>query len=196
MNFLGHLFHSIDNTEFRIGNLMADGLPASQLSGYPPMMQLGYRYHHWIDEYTDGHHGFKRSKALLSPHQGHYAAVVVDLAYDHFLALNWDVYSEIALDEYVRGFYNEYLEYKGELPAQFRTVMTYMIRYNWLQSYSTIEGLQKAFDGMSRRTKYSNRLSEAAAVIYEYKEELEKHFKDLLLDIVPDSRKWIKKHLG
>lgn len=175
---------------------MADGLPASQLSEYPPMMKLGYRYHHWIDDFTDSHESFRKSRSLLFPSQGHYSAVVVDLAYDHFLALNWAVYSDVSLEDFANHFYKQYLEYNGKLPDQFRTLMTFMIRYNWLQSYRTVDGLQRAFYGLSRRTKNFNRLEEAVAVIYENKMELEIHFKALFRDIIPESKRWIQRHIG
>lgn len=194
MNYLGHLYLSPTDAAFRLGNLMADGLPAKEAAHYPLVMQLGYRFHHWIDDFTDHHPAFRHCRELLAASQRHYAGVVVDMLFDHFLAKNWAEYSSQSLADFAQDFYTQYTTFRGHLPAHFMYMMRYMIRYRWLESYASMEGLQRALTGLSRRASFQNNMHAVPGVISAFEKELEEGFRTLMNDIRPEASLWIAQH--
>ncbi len=61
--------------------------------------------HRAIDTFTDAHPIFRQSTKRLHENYHHYAGVIVDVFYDHFLAKNWTKYSDEKLDLFVERFY-------------------------------------------------------------------------------------------
>ena len=59
----------------------------------------------FIDSFTDSHPVYRQSKHRLHEKFGHYAGVIMDIVYDHFLAKNWKQFSNIELEDYADSFY-------------------------------------------------------------------------------------------
>jgi acyl carrier protein phosphodiesterase len=53
---------------------------------------------------------FRRSTKKLHSRYHHYAGVIVDVFYDHFLAKNWTTYSNENLSDYITAFYKSLSE--------------------------------------------------------------------------------------
>jgi acyl carrier protein phosphodiesterase len=61
--------------------------------------------HRAIDTFTDAHPVFRESTKVTFRYH-HYAGVIVDVFYDHFLAKNWNNYSDENLEEFIEFFTN------------------------------------------------------------------------------------------
>src|SRR5690606_38990711 len=92
MNFLSHLYLSGKSTEIIIGNFIGDFVKGAKMDDYPPEVTKGIKLHREIDFFTDNHPVVMKSKDKLRVKHGHYAGVVVDMFYDHFLAVDWESY--------------------------------------------------------------------------------------------------------
>src|SRR5450432_1821563 len=91
MNFLAHLYLSGDNPQVMIGNFIGDFVKGKNLTErFDTDVAKGIALHREIDWFTDTHIVVKQSKDRLRPKYRHYAGVIVDIFYDHFLAKNWD----------------------------------------------------------------------------------------------------------
>ena len=100
MNFLAHLYLSGNDPLVRLGNFIGDFVKGRDLADrYEPAIVKGIELHRAIDEFTDQHAIVKQSKMRLRPKYRHYAPVIVDIFYDHFLAAGWDNHSEQLLPE-------------------------------------------------------------------------------------------------
>ena len=102
MNYLAHLFLSEDIPEGRIGNFLGDFVKTSPLDQYPLLMRRGIALHHKIDLYTDTHSVVHTSIKRITPDRRRYAGVLIDVFYDHFLAVHWSQYSAIPLHDFAR----------------------------------------------------------------------------------------------
>ena len=69
----------------------------------PDGIEQGMHMHRAIDAFTDSHEVVAMSKSRFE-FKGYLKSVVVDLLYDHFLAVHWDVFSESPLDEMLSSF--------------------------------------------------------------------------------------------
>lgn len=171
MNFLAHIYLSGKDEKLAIGNFIADSVKGKKLLNYSEGIKRGIVLHRAIDFYTDTHPIVRKSISRLFPIYGHYSGVIVDILYDHFLAANWENYSEVPLADFVDEFY-ELLQKNFEiLPEPIRQFLPYMIKDNWLVSYATIEGIGTILYQMNERTSKKSKMN--FAVI-----ELEEHYED------------------
>ncbi|MEN2490287.1 acyl carrier protein phosphodiesterase [Flavobacterium sp. B11] len=176
MNFLAHIYLSGDNDLIKIGNFMADGIRGKQFEHFPEDVQKGILLHRFIDTYTDSHDIFRKSTKRLHERYHHYAGVIVDIVYDHFLAKNWTQYSDEELALFVKRFYNSLHDNYDILTEKTQGLMPYMIERNWLLSYRTTEGIQNILTQMDRRSKNTSQMQYAVEELTEFYDEFEKEF--------------------
>ena len=151
MNYLAHIYLSGNNELITIGNFMADGIKGKAYKSYSSEIQKGILLHREIDTFTDANTIVRKSTKRLHRRYGHYSGVIVDILYDHFLAKNWEQYSDTPLDEYIDTFYQSLDKYMDILPPRILKMMPYMVTDNWLLSYASITGIQRVLNGMNRR---------------------------------------------
>jgi len=176
MNFLAHIFLSGDNEYVKIGNFMADNIHGRKPEDFPPLIQKGIWLHRAIDSYTDAHPVFRQSTKRLHPVYHHYAGVIVDIFYDHFLAKNWETYHEQPLKEYIEEFYKSLQENFSLLSDGTKKIVPYMIEHNWLGTYASIDGIGKILSQMDNRTKNKSGMRQSVYELREFYSEFEEEF--------------------
>ncbi len=176
MNFLAHIYLSGHNDYIKIGNFMADAVKGSHFDQYPIGIQIGIKLHRQIDTFTDSHPIYRKSKHRLHEKYGHYSGVIMDILYDHFLAKNWNKYSDEKLEDYVASFYKSLETNHEVLTEKTKSMMPYMIDQNWLVSYKTIAGIEKILFQMDYRTKHRANMQEAIVELQEFYVQFEEEF--------------------
>ena len=177
MNFLAHIYLSGDNDLLKIGNFMADSIRGHSYDDYPTEIRKGILLHRSIDSFTDMHPIYRQSKHRLHEKYGHYSGVIMDIFYDHFLAKNWDNYSDITLEEYAQTFYKLLQDNYDLLTEKAQGMLPYMLGRNWLVSYSSIAGLEMIMFQMDHRTKNRVDMHESIVELQQYYTEFETEFK-------------------
>ena len=162
MNYLAHLLLAEQTTESLIGNLAGDFVKGRIGDDVAPAIAEGIRHHRRVDAFTDSHPSVAAFRRVLIPEHGHYARVIADVFFDHFLAVDFTRYSSEALDVFLRRVYNAIDPHVDELPGRLRIVYPRMRDEGWLQSYQSLEGIRLALGGISHRL--SRRPQLAAAV--------------------------------
>jgi acyl carrier protein phosphodiesterase len=184
MNFLAHLYLSGNDEEILVGNILADRRRGKKIHDFDEGIQKGIRLHHAIDDYTDSHPVVEASKQRLRNKFGHYAPVIIDVFYDHFLAANWKDYSDIPLNDFASDSYKILKKHKNLFPSGFQVALIYMRFRNLLVSYKTFKGVQFAFERLSSRSAHSPNLSEAVNELKShynlYKNDFETFFPSLI----------------
>ena len=105
MNYLAHIYLSENDEKVAIGNFISDSIRGKNYLNYPKEIQVGILLHREIDTFTDAHPIVRKSTKRLHKNYGHYAGVIVDVFYDHFLAKNWCHYSSVPLEVFIQNFY-------------------------------------------------------------------------------------------
>jgi acyl carrier protein phosphodiesterase len=175
MNFLAHLYLSKDNKNILIGNFISDAIKGSDYIKYPHEIKVGILLHREIDTFTDAHPIVKQSKRRLNKRYKHYNGVIIDILYDHFLAKNWTNYSEIPLELYAKNIYAFLTKNSHTFPEELQHLLPYMIQYNWLENYASLEGIERVLKGMNKRTKGISKMDLAI-------EDLKLHYSELEAD--------------
>jgi acyl carrier protein phosphodiesterase len=191
MNFLAHIYLSGDNDLIKIGNFMADGIRGKHFESYPIDVQKGIILHRAIDTFTDAHPIFRQSTKKLHENYHHYAGVIVDVFYDHFLAKNWAKYSDEKLDLFVERFYQSLHDNPSILSERTKGMMPYMIEHNWLVSYQTVEGINRILTQMDHRTKNESKMRFATNELSEFYSEFETEFTEFFKELILFSNKKI-----
>lgn len=184
MNFLAHLYLSCDDDELLIGNYLADFLKNSELRLLPIGVQEGVKLHRKIDRYTDQHPIVRKGTRRLHAQHHKYAAVIIDIFYDYFLAKNWTKYSEISLDNFMQQAYQT-LENKLDLmPSKLQLQTQDMIHHNWLRSYTTFEGLENTFWRLKRRVSKAEYLDNVISSLGRDESLLDEEFQAFFPDLI------------
>jgi len=183
MNFLAHQFLSGNEEGLRIGNFIADAVKGTPSASLGQGVIRGITLHRRIDSYTDSHPIVLKSIKRLRDRHGKFAGVVVDICYDHFLAKNWKMYSDQELWEYVNDCYALMLKHKHQLPERIQQMLPYMVKGNWLYNYRTLDGMDRVFKGMARRTQFDANMSSAMKDLWMDYQEYEAEFSEFFPEI-------------
>ena len=184
MNFLAHLYLSKSNKNILIGNFIADSVKGKDYNNYKPEVKAGILLHRAIDYYTDTHPTVKKSMHRLNKRYRHYDGVIIDILYDHFLAKNWANYSEIPLELYANEVYTHLQENVDFFPERVQKLLPFMIEYNWLVGYASLEGIELVLNGMNKRTKGVSQMNLAIEDLRLHYKELEEDFTLFFEDIL------------
>ncbi|MDT0645942.1 acyl carrier protein phosphodiesterase [Zunongwangia sp. F260] len=193
MNYLAHVYLSGDDDNLKIGNFIADSVKGKKFLNFPEPIQKGIVLHRAIDHYTDTHPIVTKSVTRLFSRYSHYSRVIVDILYDHFLAKNWNHYSQQHLEEYTEEFYDLLRENKTVLPKSVQRFMPYMFRDNWLLSYASIDGITKILYQMNHRTKGKSQMNLAVEELEIYYTEFQEEFTEFFADLISFSSEKIKE---
>jgi acyl carrier protein phosphodiesterase len=189
MNFLAHIYLSGTNPKTMVGNFIGDFVKGRNvLEQFEPEIARGIELHRSIDQFTDHHPVVQISKVRLRPKYRHYAAVIVDVFYDHLLSRFWSDYHGETLEKFSHDTYRTLQQNWDVLPAQVKNLLPYMIKDNWLLNYGTFTGIERALTGMSRRTRHNSRMDESIHDLRENYEAFKSEFQLFFPDLVTHSQ--------
>lgn len=188
MNHLAHLFLARQTPGSLIGNLSGDFVKGPLGDRFPPAIRDGIMQHRRIDSYTDAHPATAAFRRVLIPEHGHYARVIADMFFDHFLSRRFDEFAGESLDTFLARTYAAIDPYEAQLPGRLRHVYPLMRDDGWLQSYREVDGIRGALRGISRRFSRAPRLDTAARHLTDSRVELERRFDELFPDVMAFAR--------
>ncbi|WP_298273425.1 ACP phosphodiesterase [Geobacter sp.] len=191
MNFLAHLYLSGDDPEILVGNMMGDFVKGVLNASYPPRITKGLELHRRIDSFAGRHPSFIASKRRISSDYGHYRGVLVDLYYDHFLAAEWESFSDEPFELFVAKAWRIMREHAEILPQRLRARLEEIFT-QWLPSYRYVDGVDAVLRRMAARVGRPNPLDGGAA-------ELALHYGELRGDcfrFFPDARRYVEEIVG
>jgi acyl carrier protein phosphodiesterase len=194
VNFLAHLYLSGNNPKIMVGNFIGDFVKGRHVyEQYEYEIALGVELHRAIDEFTDRHPSFKASKARLQPRHGHYAGVVADIFYDHFLARQWNDYHPQLLPDFAEEVYRLMEHHQAILPQRVKYMLPFMTKGNWLANYVRLDGIDRALRGMARRTAHASNMEYAIEELSSSYELFLEEFNRFFPDARQHVQHWLQK---
>ena len=183
MNFLAHLYLAGENEDHVVGQVLADFLERGWRERVSPGVLQGIRLHQQADLYTDRHERFRRSRDRLPQHLRRYAGIVVDIFYDHLLASRWEEFHDTPLDQFAQSRYRILEGRTAEMTDSMRAVLPILVERDWLTSYRSAQGMERALAGVSRRLKRANPIHEAGAVLWADRNGFDQDFAAFFPDL-------------
>jgi acyl carrier protein phosphodiesterase len=193
MNFLAHAYLSFDDPDILVGNMIADALKGSQPAQYPSNIQKGIYLHRNIDAYTDQHELVRATRKIFYPAIRHYALVISDVIYDHFLGVNWNKYHHETLFDFSQRSYQDLDARMIFVPERFQRIFGFMKEDNWFVMYSERAGIHKTIDRLSYRSKAFTFSKETIEIFEKNYVELESHFLEFFPQLVENSKAFLKR---
>lgn len=194
MNYLAHIFLAGNDVDVIIGNFIGDHIKGNRVEEYPLKVQLGIKMHRMIDTYTDSHEIVAMSKARARVVHGHYAPVVIDMYYDHFLARLWERYDQRPLSRFTSSFYQLASESLYLIPLRARKMLRYMSSQDWLYHYQSVEGIGQALTGLSRRATFDSKMELAAHTLSAGYTDYEREFCHFFPDLQMACDEFLEEH--
>ncbi len=184
MNYLGHLYLAEDNSASLVGNLLGDFVKGSISAALPDEIRYGIALHRKVDVFTDSHEIVRASMRRITPARRRFAGIMVDMFYDHFLAQNWQRFSDISLQGFSENVYRALLEHHALLPDRLKRMLPYIIEENWLVSYKEIASIDRALNRLSKRFRRENTLLNSAEELAANYKQLEGDFYKFFPDLI------------
>ncbi|MFV0591063.1 MAG: ACP phosphodiesterase [Draconibacterium sp.] len=184
MNYLAHLYLSGESEELLVGNFIGDYVKGKQYENYPSQIAAGILLHRRIDHFTDTHPLHKEAKILFREDFGHYAGIVIDFMYDHFLAVNWANYSDISLRWFAKRSHSILLSNFKYLPLRVQGFLPFLIQHRRLESYATIEGIIQSMHIMGKYSSLPSKAPAAEQILRSNYQWLNANFEAYMQDLI------------
>jgi acyl carrier protein phosphodiesterase len=184
MNYLAHIYLSGDSEEIILGNFIADFVKGNKYLNYPEQVAYGIRLHRSIDLFTDQHELVKESINILKPGYGRYAGIVTDVFFDHFLAANWNRYSEHTLRQFSKHAHAVFLSNFLLLPFRVKQFLPFLIQHKRLESYAHRENMYPVLEIMSRRTSLPANSEWAMQILNQEYDQFEALFHGFFAELI------------
>ncbi len=178
MNFLAHAYLSFNHTDILVGNMISDYVKGNKRFSFPMDIQKGIILHRRIDTFTDSDDKIKVLKEVFKPAVGAYCGAFLDIAFDHFLAKEIIRSKFLKLHDFVENIYTTLTISFDLLPEKFKSMLPYMISYNWLENYQYQTGIEKSFTGIETRAKYLERETGAYTIFINHYKLIQKGFHE------------------
>lgn len=196
MNYLAHLYLSFGHEEIMVGNYIADAVKGRQVKSYPEGIQTGIMLHRNIDDFTDNHALVEQSKARIRDSYRKFSGVVIDMYYDHFLAVGWPAWSDVPLLQFTKKAYRTLFKHYMQMPFRMKRILPAMAIGNWLASYADVDNVGLALQGMSRRTTFDSGIENAKNQLIEHYDDLRSDFDAFFPELIAYAQAIIEKDTG
>ncbi len=152
LNWLAHFVLSPDDDRVRLGNWLPDVLERDALGAIQdPRIREGIDLHRRIDELTDRHPIVQAGRERLPEGVRRFAAIVLDVYWDHFLTVNFESLANEDLEGFVCRVNAGLHAHSDGLTPEIQNVLARMDTEAWLKSYGTLDGVELTFERISKR---------------------------------------------
>lgn len=194
MNLVAHQFLSFNNPSLQLGNLLGEVVKGNKFNDYPDEIKKGILLHREIDSFTDQHPIVKNSSSYFHSTQHKYSPIIVDLIYDYFLIKHWRKFHPTSFYMFKENCYELFNYNFDNFPSNLQQLLTHLLKHDWFENYSSINGIQSTLNGISKRTKFDNKLSLAKNTILENEKELEEDFLIFFPDLIQHCKDFIESN--
>lgn len=175
MNYLAHLHLGGERPEQLLGSLYGDFVKGPLAGQWPGPIEASIRLHRRIDVFTDAHPLVVAARSRFPAARRRYAGILIDLFFDHCLALHWQRFAAQPLDEFTGQVYRV-LAAEPALPPRLAMIAPRMAEQDWLGSYRDFAVLEQVLRGMQRRLSRPEGLDGALAELEQLYQPLSEDF--------------------
>jgi len=188
MNYLAHLHLGGQQPEQLLGSLYGDFVKGPLQGRFPLPLEAAIRLHRQIDVYTDSHPLVLEALSRFPRERRRYAGIILDVFFDHCLAVHWQDYNDQPLEQFTGRFY-QVLTMQPDLPGRLAQIAPYMAADDWLGSYREFTVLDQVFRGIARRLSRPEGMDGAMAEVEVLYEPLMEDFRSFYPELQAFARK-------
>ena len=184
MNYLAHLFLSGSDEQTMVGNFIGDYVKGNTWNQFPEKIKKGILMHRLIDSFTDAHPKFREAKTFFRDEFGLYSGIVIDLIYDHYLAKNWNKYSDLTLRTFAKRSHAVLLQNFMHLPERVQSFLPFLIQHRRLESYASVIGIIQTLKIMSNYSTLPAKSDFVFETITTNNDFFEANFSEFIADLI------------
>jgi len=194
MNFLAHLCLASSNSNLMLGGMIGDFVRGRRvLRSYPDAVRKGIMLHRHIDWYTDHSSMLRKLRTRFPREFRRYSGIIVDLAFDHELALNWWRYMPQSLERFDLETRDLLRDHEALVPESLATFMRYADRHGLFTAYREEDVILYSLAGIGARLKRSNPLHRVVEIWPELAPEFNTTFRQFFPQIQSRVAVWCKR---
>ncbi|MGH8035023.1 MAG: ACP phosphodiesterase [Lysobacterales bacterium] len=165
MNFLAHLLLAGDDDGLRLGAMLGDFIHGNpDNSNLSAATRKGVQLHRFIDQYIDSLPEVVQLRQQFPVRFRRYGGIIIDLAFDHELALRWDEFSSLSLSEFDEGIRGLLARHEEELPEELKRFMRYADQRGLFANYRNEDEILFSLKGIGKRLSRPNPLHQVADI--------------------------------
>jgi acyl carrier protein phosphodiesterase len=185
MNHLAHAWLAGDDDGLLIGSLLGDFWRGRPDPAWHPMLAAGVRLHRRVDSFTDAHPAVVEARALFAAPFRRYAGILLDVWFDHLLAVDFADRCGMPLRDFADRVYTVLRGADAGLPPSFRLFAARAAQFDLLVAYADREQLDGVLARLSERLSRENPIAHALPVLESLHGPLARAFDALWLDLAP-----------
>ena len=178
MNFLAHSILGFDDSGLIAGQFCGDFVRGRDLSQYPEQIARGIRLHRHLDAYTDQHPGLLAARKEMTSVPRRFVGIIVDVLFDHYLAVHWDKYSDIPLGEHAVNVQRSLTEHEAVLPESLTRFMVALQQHAILENNVHLSSIELTLARLSRRSPKFAALAVSQEQLKPWRDLLEERFEE------------------
>ena len=185
MNYLAHTWLAQQSDDAILGALLGDFVHGlSALQDWPVPIGAEIIRHRHIDRYTDTHPVVVAARTRFGPLR-RYAGIVLDVHFDHCLARDWPRWNDRPLDQFTARVYRILRERGDILPPRLKAIAPPMAEHDWLGTYRTRAGVDRAVRGIATRlSRNGDRLVACLPVLRDNEADFDAMFEAFFPDLI------------
>lgn len=192
MNFLAHLWLADGDDGLRVGAMLGDFVRGSMDdSRLPPEIQKGIQLHRFIDQFMDGLPEMAALRQKFAAPFRRYAGIIIDVAFDHQLALRWNQYSDLTLQQFDADVRNLLARYEEWLPEELKGFMRYADRRGLFAAYREKDEILHSLHGLGKRLSRSNPLHRVDEIWDQHADDFAHGFDEVFPQVQAAVTDWI-----
>ena len=194
MNFLGHLCLANGDNGLMLGGLFGDFIRGRRaLRDYPEPIRQGIVLHRYIDRCTDHSSVVKKLRRSFPKEFRRYAGIIIDLAFDHELAVNWWRYMPGSLERFDVEIRDLLRDNRDLTPEGLTGFMRYADRHGLFTAYREEDVTLFALAGIGTRLTRPNPLHRVVEIWPEFAPEFKQAFRQFFPEIQSEVLDWRSK---
>lgn len=192
MNFLSHLLLAGDDEGLMLGAMLGDFVRGRKiLDSYPSDVRLGIELHRFIDQSVDSLPDVVNLRKHFSKPFRRYSGIIIDMAYDHELAIRWDDYADESLESYDLRVRRLLARHDGMVPNGLRRFMHYADRRGLFASYRNESEILLSLSGIGTRLSRPNPLHRVDEIWDDLAPRFAASFESVFLQVQTAVAEWL-----
>jgi acyl carrier protein phosphodiesterase len=188
VNFLAHFHLAWPDELLVVGGLEGDFHKGPLPGSLSPALVAGVTLHRAIDAYTDAHPAVAEVRRGFPPELRRYAGILIDLCFDHFLALRWQAYSELAPADFNEAVYAMLGRHAGKMSTGARRMASRLHEYDVLHRYREWDTITASATRIGERLRHRNPLADSHRLLPPLLPDLEQTFTTFYPELIRFSR--------
>ncbi len=172
-----------------IGDFVKGAVPAD----WPLPLQTGVRLHRAVDAESNRNVLLKPSFERLPSSQRRFAPIFVDILADHCLALHWDSYMSMSIQQFSSQCYDAINEHSSLMSGAGQKMYSYMRDVDLLASYSDWYHVERGIRSVARRLQRPQLATAALSAAAENMTGLEQDFAAYYPQLCQHACSWLQK---